>query len=164
MSRSPFFYLEKYNIEKNVWEVYSPYEYSKWHDKIVRIDFWPWNGTHDVFNALTIDGMNGIHNGLPNDVSEEVLKVYKECESPTAHWINYADIYINALEEPEVEDYDEEAMYDPDKDEDVYTTKKKMIPSPAVVLRDRVKQFIDILDSFGIDDSKIDYRIVYWII
>lgn len=169
MSRTPYFYLEKYNSDKDVWEVYSPYEFDERRNEFTRIDFWPWNGTHEVFDALTDgwgcynDKMPGVHKGLPKNVSDEVKKVCNDCgEYAKPYWISYADIYIDALENPEVEDYDEEAEYDEESGEDKIITKKKMKPSPAAQLRDRVKQFINILDWWD-DDCKIDYRLVYWI-
>ena len=48
MSRTPFFYVEKYNIENNSWEKQTLYTINR-HGETEEIDFWPWNATYDVF-------------------------------------------------------------------------------------------------------------------
>ena len=41
MSRTPFFYIEKYNIETNSWEKQILYTINR-HGETEEVDFWPW--------------------------------------------------------------------------------------------------------------------------
>ena len=54
MSRSPFFYLEKYSKKRGCWEEITPRIKNK--DSIfVAADLWPFNGAHDLFDILEGD-------------------------------------------------------------------------------------------------------------
>ena len=59
MSRTPYFYLLKFNSDTNKWEVYLPYIKND-KGEFKQIDFWPWNATHDVFNAFTYNYLSNL--------------------------------------------------------------------------------------------------------
>ena len=163
MSRTPYFYLEKFNLDTNKWEVYLPYVKND-KGEFKQIDFWPWNGTHDVFNAFTYDhlgspSIDGVHKGLPYNVSDEVKEIAKHFEEGyTFQWISYADLCCEALRVPKVEDPEWE--YDEDGNDTVIT---KMVDSPAVVMKKRVDEILSVMDDWWVEENRIYYRIVYWI-
>ena len=164
MSRTPYFYLEKFNSNSMKWEVYLPYIKND-KGEFKQIDFWPWNATHDVFNAFTstfgggAPSVNGVHTGLPYNVSEEVKEVAKHFEEGyTFYWISYADLCCEALRVPQVEDPEWE--YDEDGNDTVIT---KMIDSPAVEMKKRVDDILSVMDDWWVEDNRIYYRLVYWV-
>lgn len=163
MSRTPYFYLEKFNSDTNKWEVYLPYIKND-KGEFKQIDFWPWNATHDVFNAFTYNylsnpSINGVHKGLPYNVSDEVKEIAKHFEEGyTFQWISYADICCEALRVPQVEDPEWE--YSEDGDDRVIT---KMVDSPAVVMKKRVDEILSVMDDWWVEENRIYYRIVYWV-
>lgn len=163
MSRTPYFYLEKFNPKTNKWEVYLPYIKND-KGEFKQIDFWPWNATHEVFNAFTYNylsnpSINGVHKGLPYNVSDEVKEIAKHFEEGyTFQWISYADICCEALRVPQVEDPEWE--YDEDGNDTVIT---KMIDSPAVKMKKRVDEVLSVMDDWWVEENRIYYRIVYWV-
>ena len=163
MSRTPYFYLEKFNPKTNKWEVYLPYIKND-KGEFKQIDFWPWNATHEIFNAFTYNylsnpSINGVHKGLPYNVSDEVKEIAKHFEEGyTFQWISYADICCEALRVPQVEDPEWE--YDEDGNDTVIT---KMIDSPAVKMKKRIDEILSIMDDWWVEENRIYYRIVYWV-
>ena len=174
MSRSPFFFVEKYNWKTCKYEMYHPLVWNYAHTERVPAALFPYNGCHDLFsiveeNAGDLPDMSGIHNGLPKDVSINIKEIYNNhcyeidkdhTYTPSVRWFTYADMYIYCLEHPEVPDY--EAM-----DEVYYNNEsvtKIMKPTPLMALKERVDAFLDIME--GWDFWKDDYsmiRIIYWI-
>jgi len=163
MSRTPYFYLEKFNSNSMKWEVYLPYVKND-KGEFKQIDFWPWNATHEIFNAFTYNylsnpSINGVHKGLPYNVSDEVKEIAKHFEEGyTFQWISYADICCEALRVPQVEDPEWE--YDEDGNDTVIT---KMIDSPAVKMKKRIDEILSIMDDWWVEENRIYYRIVYWV-
>lgn len=168
MSRSPFFFVERFNWKTKKYELQHPrvrYRKAEW----TVADLFPYNGCHDLFsiveeNSAEYPEMKGIHHGLPIDVSEEIKKKFDECcydineslvHSPNVRWFTYADMYIYCLEHPEVVDY--EAM-------DKNPSKRIMMPTPLKALMDRVNAFLEVMDEWDLwRDDYATIRIVYWI-
>ena len=174
MSRSPFFFVERYNWKTCEYEMCHPFIWDSFHTERVPAPLFPYNGCHDLFsivedNAGDFPNMHGIHCDLPKDVSIDIKNIYynhcvkideKRTYIPTVRWFTYADMYIYCLEHPEVPDY--EAM-----DEAYYSNEpvtKIMKPTPLMTLKNRVDAFLDVVEAW--DSWKDDYsmiRIVYWI-
>lgn len=180
MSRSPYFFVERYDTHTKKYELQHPIVWNWNHTKQIPADLFPYNGCHDLFSIVEdnhmgndFPHMRGIHRGLPEGVSEEIQKEYEDCYydissegeeeriySPTVRWFTYADMYIYCSENPIATDY--EAM-----DAAFYSTgeepERTVMPTPMKTLKDRVDAFLEVMDGF---DWKEDYsliRIVYWI-
>lgn len=170
MSRSPFFFVEKYNWKTKKYDFQHPIIKDYLNNYKSRYaDLYPYNGMHDVFSIVEghdtyFPHMRGIHNGLPENVCDEIKKEYEKSSydfgdnetivTPNVHWFLYSDMYIYCLEHPEVEDFDEE------------WEKNKPIPmkdNPIKSLMDRVDAFLEVMNEFGWQDEMSDIRIVYWI-
>lgn len=156
MSRSPYFYVERFNKHTQKYELQHPIIWDEKRNKQEIATLFPYNGDHELFSIVEdsdmydFPRMHGIHIGLPDNVSSDIRKEYYDCcdefYSPLARWFTYADMYIYCLEHHFVKE-----------DEDV-------IPNPVNGLRDRVDAFLDVVCEW--DDWKDDYssiRIVYWI-
>ena len=84
MSRTPNFFVERYNSELNKYEFQHPLVWDYSHTKRVPADLFPYNGCHDLFSIVEGKGysefpeMKGIHYGLPKDVCEEILNEYQK--------------------------------------------------------------------------------------
>lgn len=156
MSRSPFFYVERFNKHTQKYELQHPIVWNDDHTEQEPATLFPYNACHELFSIVENSGlydfprMNGIHLNMPNNVCSDILSEYHDCfegnYKPRVHWFTYADMYIYCLEHPLVKD-----------DEDV-------IPNPVNTLKDRVDAFLSVMDEW--DDWKDDYsliRIVYWI-
>lgn len=91
MSRSPFFYLEKYSKKRGCWEEITPHIKNK--DSIfVAADLWPFNGAHDLFDILegnsfgSLKDLKGIQtvktmeefNQLSSEVSDALISNFRE--------------------------------------------------------------------------------------
>lgn len=181
MSRSPFFFVEKFNFDTGKYELQHPivksYNY-KGELKEHIADLFPYNGCHDLFSIVEETGdlprMRGIHKGLPDGVCEEIKKSYDDCcfeiegcddkkhlYTPKVRWFTYADMYIYCLEHPETVDYEamDEAYYDKEG-----KPEKIMKPTPMKSLKDRVDAFLEVIDSYGLwEDYFSSIRIVCWI-
>ncbi len=175
MSRSPFFFVEKFNKYIDGYEMCHPFVWNNLHTERVPAELFPYNGCHDLFSIVEdsagdFPSMHGIHRGLPKDVSVDIKNIYNEHRyddekhaytyTPTVRWFTYADMYIYCLEHPEVPDYEA-------RDEAYYNNKpvtKIMKPTPLMALKERVDAFLDVMDDSGF--WKDDYsmiRIIYWI-
>ena len=179
MSLSPYFYVEKWNDEKNCYEEISLYKkpgrYASAEDKsrgFEKIDFWPWNGTHEIFARLgteskdpNYDPIAGVHYGVPPMVSETVKKEideffdedgYRKKES-TVRWITLADLYVEKLTNPKVPDYDEE--WGENINHKVYKD------NPVKDVINRINTWISLGDDdWEVENNKSLIRIVYWVI
>jgi hypothetical protein len=162
MSRSPYFYVERFNEKTGKYELEHPLIWDWKHEKREIADLFPYNGCHELFSIVeknsylqNLPEMQGIHIGLPNDVCEEIKERYKKIEEaedyllPTARWFTYADMYIYYLKHPTALDYDE----DPPKNG----------PNPIKSLMDRVDAFLEVMDGWDWRDDYSLIRIVYWI-
>ena len=182
MSRSPYFFIEKYNKYTKKYELQHPIVWNYDHTKQELADLFPYNGCHDLFSIVTnscigndFPIMRGIHNGLPEDVTAEVQKVYDSCCyetdymeekclcTPDARWFTYADMYIYCLENPVVTDYDamNEACYYAQEGEKIETITTS---TPVKALMNRVDAFLEVTDGFDWRDDYSLIRIVYWIL
>ena len=176
MSRSPYFYVERFNEKTNQYELEHPFVWNYKRTERIPADLFPYNGCHDLFSIVEKNGigndfpeMNGIHHGLPDDACPEIKTFYDNCcyeyevgkiESrmflPTARWFTYADMYIYWLKNPEVLDY--EAM-----DSEDYINKKITTSNPIKLLKDRVDAFLEVTDGWDWENDYSLIRIVYWI-
>lgn len=167
MSRTPMFFVERFDDNTAKYELQHPIVWNYDHTKQIHADLFPYNGCHELFSIVEEDGtpiMHGIHRGLPNDVSEEIKNFYNEyCHNdkfsypPTVRWFTYADMYIYCLENPKVLDY--EAMDMQSKEEE----KEIFMPTPMETLKKRVDAFLDVMDYWDWRDDYSLIRIVYWI-
>ena len=178
MSRTPFFFVEKFNLYTEKYELQHPIIWNYNHTKQEPADLFPYNGCHDLFSIVEensdFSSMRGIHHGLPNDVSDEIKKAYNDCRyeieynneknlrTPTVRWFTYADMYIYCLEHPEVPDYEAmDELYYNEKEED--PSKKIMMPTPMNTLKRRVDAFLEVMNDWDWRDDYSLIRIIYWI-
>lgn len=177
MSRTPNFYLEKYNHKEHKYELLHPLVPNWNKTKMEYADLFPFNGCHDLFAIL--EGRDGyfhteaVHGGLPHDAGEEMQKIYKDhcyesdyrtddegnpvIDSPDANYFNYADLLLYYKNHPKVRNYE----YDPEDPDD---EGKEFIESPIYGLIVRIKAFIEIMDWWSdADICPSDYRIIFWI-
>lgn len=179
MSRSPYFFVEKFDNNTNKYEIQHPIVWNYNHTKQQSADLFPYNGCHDLFSIVennTRDNfptMRGIHCDLPKDAAEEIKEAYNHCcyeteyagekhlYTPTARWFTYADMYIYCLEHPEAIDY--EAMDNAFYNEEENSSKKIMKPTPIKTLMDRVNAFLEVMNEWGWENDYSQIRIVYWI-
>ena len=171
MSRTPFFFVEKFSLYTEKYELQHPIVWNYNHTKQESADLLPYNGCHDLFSIVEensdFPSMRGIHHGLPKDVSDEIKKAYDDCcyeiDTPTARWFTYADMYIYCLEHPEVPDYEtmDESYYSEKEEENL--PKKIMIPTPMNNLKRRVDAFLEVMNDWDWRDDYSLIRIVYWI-
>ena len=181
MSRSPYFFVERYDRHTNKYELQHPVVWNYDHTKQVTADLFPYNGCHDLFTIVEDNGcgndfphMRGIHAGLPEGVCDEIQKAYKDCTwdteydgqthtyTPTARWFTYADMYIYCLEHPTAPDYEamDEAYAYAEEGEKVETIT---MPTPLKTLMNRVDAFLEVMDGWDWRDDYSQIRIVYWI-
>ena len=175
MSRSPYFFVERYNEITKRYELQHPIIWNSNHTAQEQADLFPYNGCHDLFSIVTNNEMSslpemyGVHHGLPNGACEEINKAYKNCTfteedrtfSPTAHWFTYADMYIYYLEHPKVVDY--EAMDEAYLSTEDEKTINIMTDNPIKTLKDRVDSFLEVCDYWSWRNYYSQIRIVYWI-
>ena len=185
MSRTPYFFIERFDRVTNKYELQHPIIWNYNHTKQKQADLFPYNACHDLFSIVENNGtgndfptMKGIHDGLPENVAAEIKETYDHCcyesewvgektlHTPTVRWFTYADMYIYYLEHPEVIDYD--AMdaayyYAEDEEERKDSSKKIMMPNPIKSLMDRVNMFLEVTDGWDWENDYSLIRIVYWI-
>lgn len=181
MSRSPYFFVERYDRNTNKYEFQHPIVWNWNHTEQEPADLFPYNGCHDLFSIVEDNGcgnnfpkMKGIHRGIPKDVCKDIQKSFEDCSydsewsgekhhiEPEVKWFTYADMYIYCLEHPKVIDYeamDEAYCYaeEGEKIEDIMTD------SPMFALKNRVDAFLEVMDSWDWRDDYSQIRIVYWI-
>lgn len=158
MSRSPFFYLEKYNFETDTYELIEPYvRDSKDDSHGTPADLFPYNGTHELFEIIEHAQMSGIHRRLPPKVSEAIsMELFEGIEDgettpnerldeedrreKSVRWFTYADMEIFVLKHP-------------------HHSK-----NPMFALKKRVDAFLEVCYPWGEwEDKKSFIRIVCWI-
>lgn len=173
MSRTPMFFVERFDENTGKYELQHPIVWNYDHTKQIHADLFPYNGCHELFSIVEESGnppMHGIHHGLPDNVSTEIKENYdKQCESnvtygetitfsPTVRWFTYADMYIYCLENPKVLDYEAMDMQLEGEEKEIF------MPTPMEMLKKRVDAFLEVMDYW---DWRNDYsliRIVYWIL
>lgn len=179
MSRSPYFFVERFNEKTEKYEFQHPLVWNWDHTQRIPADLFPYNGCHDLFSIVEdnhgeFPTMYGIHHGLPKDVSPEIKETYDKCcyeidwteekrfYTPTAHWFTYADMYIYCLENPLAKDYEamDEACFNAAENEKIDTIYK---PTPLKALMDRVDAFLEVMDGWDWRNDFSQIRIVYWI-
>ncbi len=175
MSRSPFFFVEKYNERTKKYELMHPFVWNYDHSEKVPANLFPYNGCHDLFsivekNTNSFPVMNGIHHNIPTDSCEEIQKMFKECFEgeeeeniiSTVKWFTYADMYIYCLLNPKVVDYEAMSKYFWENDEKE-PKEKIFMQTPMMTLKHRIDTFLEIVDEYYEDDYSL-IRIVYWIL
>lgn len=171
MSRSPYFFLEKYNRNTKAYEEVAPFVRDN-----ENVELFPFNGAHEMFSILANDGiyphMNGIHGGLPEDVTDGIVNALIRDEDVFAdndvdskdlprlleereqdvRWFTYADMEIYLLKNPTVSDYNE------------FTETSIEVENPLNFLKKRVDAFLEVWDTWGdwVDELSL-IRIIYWI-
>ena len=174
MSRSPYFFVERYNPELEKYELQHPFVWNDAKTELILANLFPYNGCHELFSIVkgglsSFPEMSGIHTGLPNFVCEEISKEYQACWDSLfpggnieAHWFTYADLYIYLFENPTVKDYaamDAAWIDNPSKEmEDIYTD------NPLFALKHRIDAFFEVIDDWSWKDNYSLIRIVYWIL
>ncbi len=179
MSLSPYFYVEKWNDEKNCYEEINLYKkagkYASKEEKACgfeKVDFWPWNGTHEIFSMLgtdskdnTFDAIAGVHHGEPPLVSETIKKEIDDFFNEDSYyksgsavrWITLADLYIENLKNPKVLDYDED--WGENLENKVYKD------NPIGALINRINTWVNLGgNDWDVDDSRSLVRLVYWVV
>ena len=166
MSRTPCFFLEKYNFKSKKYERIAPLVWNWEHTEREPADLFPFNGCHEMFSIVEGRGgefpdMNGIHQDLPDDVSEEISNIFiKDCKEvsdysvgPHARYFTYADMYIYLLKYPKIYGWDEEKE------------KSGKIRNPLFQLKERVDAFLEVEGEFcwNYVNEMSNIRIVYWI-
>ena len=145
MSRSPYFYVEVYDNKENKWLYVDPLVWNYDRTKRVVADLWPYNGTHELFQLLGVEGgcsipeFNAIQMGLPVDCCPEIRDAFHH-EEFCPKWFTCADAEIYYLKNPKVPDYWEE----PDEE----TGELPMTDNPIKSLLDRVDAFLEVWDEF----------------
>ena len=176
MSRSPYFFVERFDNNTGKYELQHPIVWNWNHTKQEPADLFPYNGCHDLFSIVENENtgdfpeMKGIHVGLPKDVCEDIAKEYKSYEEednkpyfmPTVRWFTYADMYIYCLEHPKVIDYDAmdeayETKEEGEKVERIYTD------TPLLALKNRIDAFMEVVDGWDWRNDYSQIRIIYWI-
>ncbi len=176
MSRSPHFFVERFNPKIEQYELqhpYIPYIWNYGETDLVPADLFPYNACHDLFSILDNENfsndfpdMNGIHKGLPKDVCSYIKNSYdKYCDEnwkPLVYHITYADMYIYLLKHPTVFDYDtmDEASYNLKEGEEI---KPIYTDNPVKQLKDRIDAFMEVYDDWSWKNDYSYIRIVYWI-
>lgn len=181
MSRTPYFYVEKYNIETNSWEKQTLYIKNK--DKIVEVVFWPWNATYDVFRIINYGDdfpeFTEICHRFPPNASKEVTNSYQDCwyswddaegnehvSKPDAFYFTLADLLLYIKEYPIVKDYEAmEGIWTADGDMKWEDVPEKTMPNPMSGVATRLLNYMEFIDDFGLSwQPKSEIRIVGWIL
>lgn len=166
MSRTPFFYIEKYNNKTGKYDIVQAFHKDYLNKEIILADVWPYNGTHDLFDILENNqyGVKGIKDGVPVDADEYIAKKYEECkgkfEGLPAHWFFWDSLLLSINNNPKVPSYLVDNNDDSDNDSD---SENQLVETPLLPFANRVVGYIDIAETFGFDSSET-YRIIYWII
>lgn len=169
MSRSPFFFVERYNDKIGKYELQHPYIWNQGHTELEIADLFPYNGCHDLFAILEeracsigAPAMNGIHRRIPKNSSPEILDTFFKCfqeneeeieqsaSLDNIYWFTYADMYIYCLKNPKIADWESE---NPDAKKD----------NPMFTLKRRVDAFLETIDGWDWENDYSLIRIVYWI-
>ena len=173
MSRTPMFFVERFDENTGKYELQHPIIWNYDHTKQECADLFPYNGCHELFSIVEENGtpeMRGIHHGLPDNVSTEIEEYYdKQCESnvihgetitfsPTVRWFTYADMYIYCLENPKVLDYEAMDMQSEGEEKEIF------MPTPMEMLKKRVDAFLEVMDYWDWHNDYSLIRIVYWIL
>lgn len=179
MSASPFFFIEVYNEETNVWEKVKIF--STKGGKETEIDLWPWNGAHDLFEILGLEHgasfpeFEGvIKHSAPKNCSEEVKTFYESLSEDYGESykgletcvFTLADAKIYFMEYPKVKDFDamDKAFYEASEEEcdsleDIY------MDNPIKELIDRVITMVSFWDEFfWYDHTYSDVRVIGWLL
>jgi len=178
MSRSPYFFVERFDERTGKYELQHPIVWNYNHTKQERADLFPYNGCHDLFAIVEersgFPKMKGIHYGLPSNSCEEIIKAYDNCsyeyefngvtdiETPKVRWFTYADMYIYFLEHPTTIDYEatDDAFWRAEEGEKVETILSE---NPIMRLKKRVDSFLEVMDEWNWENDYSFIRIVYWI-
>ena len=184
MSRSPYFFVERFDRQTQNYELQHPLIWNYEHTKRVTADLFPYNGCHEMFSIVESSrpynpypNMKGIHRNLPKDVCNDIAKAFDECSwettlngeksivTPNVYWFTYADMYIYLLENPTVVDYDAMEEADDEGDEDIFGNKEEIRkPNPLNALKERVDAFLSVCDDWDWENDYSLIRIVYWIL
>lgn len=167
MSTNIHFYVERYNRKNKVWDALIPTVTTRnYKDELVtnKVDFWFYNGTHEVFSILQgeEDGFSPKF-GVPDDLSADVKAIYDE-DFPAeggytgcfgAAHTSLGRLYTYYLENKEVLDYD--------ADWGEGGNDKKYMTNPIYGVIERVIFYLEALyGEWNWKDAMDDVRVVYW--
>jgi hypothetical protein len=169
MSRTPMFFVERFDENTGKYELQHPIVWNYDHTKQIHADLFPYNGCHDLFDIVEESSkpqMRGIHHGLPDNVSTEIKESYNKqyknatmmAFTPDVRWFTYADMYIYCLENPKVLDYEAMDMQREGEEKEIF------MPTPMEMLKKRVDAFLEVMDYWNWRDDYSLIRIVYWIL
>ena len=164
MSRTPHFFLEKYNHEEGEWQSLILYKRDS-SGEMIETDFFPYNAFHDLFNLLedsdselrgirVIKDIYELGQQALNEISEwqedriDYLSLFdnnpnpvKTVDPPLLRVITYADLLIYSLQKAETFD-----------------------PNPVDFLIKRIEAILSVYDPWRWwEDERSDIRIAYWI-
>lgn len=156
MSRYLNVYIERFN---NVAGEYEHIKLGYWdaeRGQYEPVDFWPWNGTHDLFEVLCGEDMfDYTFNGLPSNASDDMKEIYNqmwgnETYQPQIRWTTLADLKLYAAANPEIPDH-----YSENED--------AMQPNPIKDFIQHVEFYCEFANDviWGQPDSRI--RVIYWL-
>ena len=170
MSRSPYFFIEHFDDKRNEWVRVQIYNSEK-----KPIDFWPWNGTHDIFEIFEEDNYEYefVHfvtptAGFSEEVMKEIAAQKASCDGyfPSIFWANLADMEIYALKVPKVIDEDAtEQKWEENSSKDYDEIEKVYKPNPFIDFINRVINWVELgeCDYFFNIHTYSDVRVVGWI-
>ena len=164
MSRTPHFFLEKYNHEEGEWQSLILYKRDS-SGEMIETDFFPYNTSRDLFNLLedSDSELRGIRvlkdiyelgQQALNEISEwqedriDYLSLFdnnpspvKTVDPPLVRVITYADLLIYSLQKTETFD-----------------------SNPVDFLIKRIETMLSVNDPWRWwEDERSDIRIAYWI-
>ncbi len=156
MSRYLNVYIERFNNVAGEYQLVKLGYWDEERDHYEPVMFWPWNGTHELFEILDgSDMFDYTFNGLPSNASEDMKNIYNEMWSdetyqPRVRWTTLADLELYAAAHPEIPDYDSDEP-------------GAMKPNPIKDFIQRIDFYCEFADdvNWGQPDSRI--RIIYWL-
>ena len=174
MSAYPYFFIEKYDYHKDKWENMVLYTKDD-QGEFKTVEFWPWNGTHEVFSALGFEegaefDFDNIHYDLPINCSEEIEELYKGFYSddesdykPVVKWFNLADAKLFVCSHPKFTDYETmEEIWQHNPDLAYEEVEKVYMDNPIKEFVDRVMTYVNMASDFIDDYAPSDIRVIGW--
>lgn len=166
MSTNLHMYLERHNKKDNVWDAVCPFLATRDFNNVLKtgiVDFWPYNGSHELFEILDDDENFPSQPINAGTLSPRVKAFYEEAKPDQTntgyygfHCVNFADLENYYLHHALVVDYEADwgENWQP-------TDPKPMKDSPLKRLVDKVHFYAEELyyDWFFIPS---EWRLIYW--
>ena len=174
MSAYPYFFIEKYDYHKDKWENMVLYTKDD-QGEFKTVEFWPWNGTHEVFSVLGFEegaefDFDNIHYDLPVNCSEEIKELYNGfCSDdefdykPAVKWFNLADAKLFVCSHPKFIDYEAmDKIWQHNPDLAYEEVEKVYMDNPIKEFVDRVMTYVNMASDFIDDYAPSDIRVIGW--